>query len=38
MNNESRTKITVEFNSEKEAALRMYMLNKGLNVEEEIQP
>lgn len=36
MVNDSKTKITVEFNSEKVAALRMYMANKGLNVEEEL--
>lgn len=36
MVNDSKTKITVDFNSEKEAALRMYMAKKGLNVEEEM--
>lgn len=36
MNNETKTKITVEFNAEKASAIRMYLSGKGMHVESEL--
>ena len=36
MANDTKTKITVEFNSEKTAALKMYLSGKGMEIESEL--
>lgn len=36
MANDVKTKITVEFNAEKTAAMRMYLSGKGLEIEKEL--
>lgn len=36
MANDTRTKIMVEFNAEKTAAMRMYLSGKGMEIEKEL--